>query len=71
MLKPISVLELTRRFRSLGFTGPTPSGKHPYMERGSQKVHIPNPHGKDVPVGLLKRILRQAGISEHEWESAK
>ncbi len=37
------------------------------MKKGKLKVRVPNPHGEDIGVDLLKRILRQAGISEEEW----
>ncbi len=38
------------------------------MERDGLTVTIPNPHKrKDISVGLLKRILDQAGISRDEW----
>jgi predicted RNA binding protein YcfA (HicA-like mRNA interferase family) len=36
--------------------------------RGQVKITIPNPHDGDVGIGLLARILRQAGISREEWE---
>jgi DNA-binding transcriptional regulator PaaX len=41
------------------------------MRRGRLYVSITNPHGGDISVGILKRILKTAGISEKEWESAK
>jgi predicted RNA binding protein YcfA (HicA-like mRNA interferase family) len=41
------------------------------MVKGEKKIRIPNPHGSgDVSIGLVKEILRQAGISESEWETA-
>jgi hypothetical protein len=33
-------------------------------------VAIPNPHGTDIGVDLLSRILRQAGVTRAEWERA-
>lgn len=39
------------------------------MTRGSVVVTIPNPHHGDISVGLLARILRQAGVTREEWES--
>jgi predicted RNA binding protein YcfA (HicA-like mRNA interferase family) len=62
--------ELIRKFRALGFEGPHGGGKHPFMKKGKLKVRVPNPHGEDIGVDLLKRILRQAGIPEDEWLSA-
>lgn len=68
MLSPISRRELIRKFRNLGYSGPFSGGKHQFMVKGKQKIHIPNPHGtKDIHQSLLKEILRQAGINEEDW----
>jgi predicted RNA binding protein YcfA (HicA-like mRNA interferase family) len=53
--------------RELGFEGPFAGGRHPQMRRGDVTVIIPNPHEGDIGVGLLKRVLQQAGISREEW----
>jgi predicted RNA binding protein YcfA (HicA-like mRNA interferase family) len=62
--------ELVRKFRALGWRGPVSGGKHPFMVKGTHKQRIPNPHGDDIRVPLLREILRQAGISDGEWNSA-
>ena len=31
---------------------------------------LPNPHGSVVSGPLIARLLRQAGITEEEWEQA-
>ena len=68
---PIEYREVLRKFRILGFVGPSQIGRHPFMIRGRQKIAIPNPHGKTIDdLKLLKRILRQAGISDQEWDEA-
>jgi len=68
--KTISRSELLRKFRALGFEGPYSGGKHQFMKKGSLKVRIPNPHkSKEIHIGLIQEILRQAGISEDEWDS--
>ena len=51
----------------LGFVGPYPGADHEYMSRGLLEVRIPNPHGGDISVDLLQRILKRAGISREEW----
>jgi len=67
----ISRRELIKKFKKLGFKGPFSGGKHQFMIRGRQKIHIPNPHkGEDVHISLLKEILRQAGISFKEWDKS-
>lgn len=62
---------LIARFVELGFTGPhSGTGDHPsFMQRGTQVVKLPNPHGRQKDIGreLLKRILTNAGISKEEW----
>ena len=62
--------EVLRKLRALGFEGPLPGGKHPLMRKGKHKIHIPNPHAGDIHVNLLRRLLRQWGIFEEEWEQA-
>lgn len=47
--------------------GPYPGADHEYMSRGLLEVRIPNPHGGDISVDLLQKILKQAGISREEW----
>ncbi len=66
-LTPVSNRELVQRLRELGFEGPYAGGRHPQMRRGDLTLVIPNPHEGDIGVGLLRRILRQAGISRQEW----
>ena len=40
------------------------------MAKGDLVHTTPNPHGSDIGIGLLARVLRQAGIMRDEWESA-
>jgi len=40
------------------------------MRRRGLRLTIPNPHSGAIDPGLVRRILRQAGISVDEWESA-
>jgi hypothetical protein len=41
------------------------------LKDGHTPQKIPNPHGEDVSVDLLARILKQAGISREEWLNAR
>jgi len=66
-LSPVSWTNLVRRLRKLGFDGPYQGGKQPYMIKGNLVLTIPNPHRRDIGVGLLSRILRRAGVTEEEW----
>ena len=66
-LTPVSWRELVQRLHQLGFEGPFAVGRHPQMRRGDVTVIIPNPHEGDINVGLLSRLLRQAGVSRTEW----
>ena len=66
-LSPVSRRELVRKLSALGFEGPFPGGKHEWMRRDNFRVTIPNPHGGAIDPGLLRRILRQAGIALEEW----
>jgi len=71
MPPPVSRRELIRRLRRFGFTGPVSGGQHQFMKKGSLKLRIPNPHHRgDISGALLREVLRQAGISMEEWDSA-
>lgn len=71
MPSSISRREVIRKFRYLGYAGPFSGGKHQFMTKGQKKIRIPNPHGSgDIHISLIKEILRQAGISNEEWEKA-
>ena len=70
MLKNISWRKLIQKFRRLGFDGPYSGGRHLFMVKKELKVHIPNPHRSDISKYLIAEILKQAGISIEEWESA-
>jgi len=66
-LAPVSWTELVRGLRAFGFDGPFQGGKHAYMVKGKLVLTVPNPHGREVSVDLLARILKQAGISREAW----
>ncbi|OIQ08096.1 YcfA-like protein [Moorella thermoacetica] len=67
-MNPVSRTELIKRLRKLGYEGPFHGSKHNFMRRGRHKLRIPNPHGDDINVSLLIRILREVGISKEEWD---
>ena len=63
--------ELIRKFKTLGYSGPLSGGRHQFMIKGKKKIRIPNPHGSgDLDISLVKEILRQAAISNEEWDKA-
>ena len=66
-LVPISLRELIRRLKELGFVGPHFGGPHPYLTKGKTKLAIPNEHGSVLSVDLVRRILRRAGVSVDDW----
>jgi predicted RNA binding protein YcfA (HicA-like mRNA interferase family) len=66
---PIKRDDLIYYLRKLDFDGPFKGRKHRVMMKGKIQVTIPNPHVGDISIGLLKKILRDAGISREEWEA--
>ncbi len=69
---PISAREFIRTLRKLGFEGPEAGGRHPMMIKGQLRLAVPNPHGsKEIDDPLLRRILRQAGVTPEEFEQAR
>lgn len=69
-LSSVSRRELVRKLKVLGLEGPFPGGKHRWMRRAGVRIIVPNPHGGDIDPGLIRRILRNAGISVDEWNMA-
>lgn len=69
-ITPCSRTELVRKLKTLGFDGPFSGGKHNYMQKGSYRQTIPNPHGQSISPILIKEILKQAVISIDEWLNA-
>jgi predicted RNA binding protein YcfA (HicA-like mRNA interferase family) len=65
---PISRRDLVRFLRSAGFEGPFEGGRHAFMVKGDLTLVVPNPHKSDISRDLLRRLLRQAGISREDWE---
>ena len=63
--KPQTIYNL----RQLGFEGPFGSGRHLVMRHTESGIKIPVPFhsGRDIPIGTLRAILRQAGITVEAW----
>lgn len=40
------------------------------MVKGAMKLPIPNPHGGEIRVAMVKAILDETGISREEWLAA-
>jgi predicted RNA binding protein YcfA (HicA-like mRNA interferase family) len=75
-LSPCKRREFVRKLRALGYVGPYAGGNHSFMERAAsvtiagaaRTIRVPNTDLDDV--GLLKRILRNAGIPDDVFISA-
>jgi len=65
---PIKRKHLIRYLRQLGFDGLYPGGNHQYMQKGTLKIYIPNPHQSVIGKDFLIRILKQADIERKIWE---
>ena len=61
---------MVQKLRQLEFVGPYTGGRHFFMKKEGLKVIIPNPRRGDISKSLIAEILRQAGISNKEWDDA-
>ena len=66
-LVPVKNKELISKLEKFGFDGPFSGGKHLFMVKNDIRLTLPNPHRKEIGIDLLRRILKQAGISVNEW----
>jgi hypothetical protein len=75
-LTPCKRREFIRKLRALHYAGPYSGGNHSFMEKTpavtisgtAQTIRVPNTDIDDV--GLLKRILRNAGIPDDVFINA-
>lgn len=68
-VSPLKPEDVIRKLRKLGFEGPVSGGRHLRMIHSGKRqiVSVPMHRGRDVGVGLIRAILRQAGITPEEW----
>ena len=69
-MSPVKRKDLIAKLKKLGFDGPYSGGKHQFLIKDNLRLTIPNPHQSDIGINLLSKILKQAGISNEEWENA-
>jgi len=69
-INPISKKQLISKLKALSLEGTFKATKHQYLIKGNHKIFITNPHGgKDIGISLLKKIIRQIGITQDEFIS--
>lgn len=70
-MRPLPFREVKRRLEAAGFVQVSQKGSHLkfalHTESGTRTAIIPQ--HKEIQVGTLRSILRQAGISAEEFES--
>jgi len=64
----LSGAQIVRALENLGFSIVRQSGSHIVMKRNGQGCVVPN--HKEVKVGTVNGILRQAGVSAQEFSQA-
>ena len=65
-LSPLKPMQVTRK---LGFIGPVPGGRYARMVKmeTGQIIPVPMHEGRDVSIGLIRAMIREAGITPEEW----
>jgi predicted RNA binding protein YcfA (HicA-like mRNA interferase family) len=67
-LRSVSRREFISRLKELGFGDPEGGPDHALMRHPDGRlVKVPNPHREDIGVDLLRRILKNHGISRTDW----
>ena len=64
----LSGADIIKALEKLGFAVIRQSGSHVVMKRNGQGCVVPN--HKEVKVGTVNGLLRQAGVNAKEFESA-
>ena len=66
-LNPLRPREIIRKLEKVGFQLARQKGSHARYVKGSRGVTVPI-HPGDVPVAVIRSILKQAGLSNEQWE---
>lgn len=68
-LSPLQPREVIKKLRKLGYHGPYPGGRHVHMvhDKTGHLIPVPMHQEKDIAVGLIREIIREAGITPEEW----
>ncbi len=70
-LRTLSYREVKRKLESLGFRQVSQKGSHVKFlwDRIDHKKTVIVPEHKEIAIGTLRSIIRQAGISAEEFEN--
>jgi len=70
-LSPAKPDEVIRKIKALGYEGPYGGSKHPILRhpKTGHKISVPYHKGRDIPVGTIRAIIRQLGITIEEWNN--
>ena len=67
-LRPLRAREVVRKLERAGFAFRRQSGSHArYVHADGRGVTVPM-HPGDIPLPVVRSILRQAGLTSEEWE---
>ena len=64
---PYSAREALKRLLRAGFTEVRQSGSHKVLRHPDGRQTYVAMHAGDIPSGTLRKILKQAGLSEEEF----
>ncbi len=66
---PYSAKEVLRKLLRAGFIEKRQSGSHKILRHPDGRQTYLSYHTKDIPVGTLRNILKQSGISEEDFRN--
>lgn len=66
-ITPLSRREFLKKLKKMGFEGPYSGGRHEYYRKNQQKIFVPNPHGKDLGVLIIREIIKQIGVHPEDF----
>ncbi|MBI5560033.1 MAG: type II toxin-antitoxin system HicA family toxin [Deltaproteobacteria bacterium] len=68
-LKLCSDREAVRKFQEAGWTAARQKGSHVMMTKPDCQYTLSIPQHKELGPGILRKLIRQAGISVEEFDS--
>lgn len=62
ILKPVSGREVIKRLQAAGWKEARISGSHHILQKDGKSVPVPVHAGRDLGIGLIRKIERQTGV---------
>lgn len=65
---PYKFKDIRKRLFKLGYVLSRQSGSHVIFSKGSLNIVVPHHGGRDISLGVEKKIIKKTGLSSEEFK---